>query len=123
MVDQLFRARAAAPDLRLPNDHPAATPGGYDLAQIREPHDLECLSTSGPPEDTLSHYPDLYNHQKLSITGPPACLLPTFASPPALRSASERTASQRRQRPLRYIGFLRGKFKRAEWNDAFSSHS
>ncbi|WP_029582127.1 ABC transporter substrate-binding protein [Bradyrhizobium sp. URHD0069] len=46
--------------------------GGYDLPPYESLTMLEVWAEAGPPKGTLFHYPNPYNHQKLSLAGSPA---------------------------------------------------
>jgi len=46
--------------------------GGYDLPAYDKLTKLKVWETEGPPQGTLSHYPNSHNHQKLSIAASPA---------------------------------------------------
>ncbi|WFU37491.1 extracellular solute-binding protein [Bradyrhizobium sp. CB82] len=46
--------------------------GGYDLPAFEKLTTLEVWAEQGPPKGTLYHYPNPYNHQKLSIAASPA---------------------------------------------------
>jgi ABC-type glycerol-3-phosphate transport system substrate-binding protein len=46
--------------------------GGYDLPAYEDLTTLEVWAEAEPPKGTLYHYPNPYNHQKLSIAASPA---------------------------------------------------
>ena len=46
--------------------------GGYDLPPYDKLTMLQVWTEAEPPKGTLYHYPNPYNHQKLSIAGSPA---------------------------------------------------
>jgi ABC-type glycerol-3-phosphate transport system substrate-binding protein len=46
--------------------------GGYDLPSFANLTTLKTWAEQGPPKGTLYHYPNPYNHQKLSISASPA---------------------------------------------------
>ncbi|WP_213290150.1 ABC transporter substrate-binding protein [Bradyrhizobium sp. sGM-13] len=46
--------------------------GGYDLPAYEKMTTLKVWEEEGPPKGTLYHYPNPYNHQKLSIAASPA---------------------------------------------------
>jgi ABC-type glycerol-3-phosphate transport system substrate-binding protein len=46
--------------------------GGYDLPAYEKLTTLKVWEEEGPPKGTLYHYPNPYNHQKLSIAASPA---------------------------------------------------
>ena len=46
--------------------------GGYDLPAFEKLTTLKTWAEEGPPKGTLYHYPNPYNHQKLSISASPA---------------------------------------------------
>ena len=46
--------------------------GGYDLPAYENLTTLKVWEEQGPPKGTLYHYPNPYNHQKLSIAASPA---------------------------------------------------
>jgi hypothetical protein len=46
--------------------------GGYDLPAFEKLTTLKIWAEQGPPKGTLFHYPNPYNHQKLSISASPA---------------------------------------------------
>jgi ABC-type glycerol-3-phosphate transport system substrate-binding protein len=46
--------------------------GGYDLPAFEKLTTLKVWAEDGPPKGTLYHYPNPYNHQKLSIAAAPA---------------------------------------------------
>src|ERR1700680_1530422 len=46
--------------------------GGYDLPAFEKLTTLKVWAEEGPPKGTLFHYPNPYNHQKLSIAASPA---------------------------------------------------
>ena len=46
--------------------------GGYDLPAFEKLTTLKIWAEEGPPKGTLFHYPNPYNHQKLSIAASPA---------------------------------------------------
>src|SRR6202166_1974808 len=46
--------------------------GGYDLPAFEKLTTLKTWAEEGPPKGTLFHYPNPYNHQKLSISASPA---------------------------------------------------
>lgn len=46
--------------------------GGYDLPAFEKLTTLKVWAEEGPPKGTLYHYPNPYNHQKLSIAASPA---------------------------------------------------
>ncbi|MGY8668838.1 extracellular solute-binding protein [Bradyrhizobium sp. UFLA05-109] len=46
--------------------------GGYDLPAYANLATLKTWAEEGPPKGTLYHYPNPYNHQKLSIAAAPA---------------------------------------------------
>jgi ABC-type glycerol-3-phosphate transport system substrate-binding protein len=46
--------------------------GGYDLPAFENLTTLKVWAEEGPPKGTLFHYPNPYNHQKLSIAASPA---------------------------------------------------
>jgi hypothetical protein len=45
---------------------------GYDLPAYEKLTTLQVWAEAEPPKGTLYHYPNPYNHQKLSIAGSPA---------------------------------------------------
>jgi len=49
-----------------------AASGGYDLPAFEKLTTLKTWAEEGPPKGTLFHYPNPYNHQKLSIAASPA---------------------------------------------------
>jgi ABC-type glycerol-3-phosphate transport system substrate-binding protein len=49
-----------------------AASGGYDLPAFANLTTLKTWAEEGPPKGTLFHYPNPYNHQKLSISASPA---------------------------------------------------
>jgi ABC-type glycerol-3-phosphate transport system substrate-binding protein len=49
-----------------------AASGGYDLPAYEKLTTLKTWAEEGPPKGTLYHYPNPYNHQKLSIAASPA---------------------------------------------------
>lgn len=49
-----------------------AASGGYDLPAFAKLTTLKTWAEEGPPKGTLFHYPNPYNHQKLSISASPA---------------------------------------------------
>ena len=49
-----------------------AASGGYDLPAFEKLTTLKTWAEEGPPKGTLFHYPNPYNHQKLSISASPA---------------------------------------------------
>ena len=49
-----------------------AASGGYDLPSFEKLTTLKTWAEEGPPKGTLYHYPNPYNHQKLSIAASPA---------------------------------------------------
>ena len=49
-----------------------AASGGYDLPAYEKLTTLKTWAEEGPPKGTLFHYPNPYNHQKLSIAASPA---------------------------------------------------
>jgi hypothetical protein len=46
--------------------------GGYDLPAFEKLTTLKVWAEQEPPKGTLFHYPNPYNHQKLSIAASPA---------------------------------------------------
>ena len=46
--------------------------GGFDLPPFENLTTLKVWQEEGPPTGTLSHYPNPYNHQVLSIAASPA---------------------------------------------------
>jgi ABC-type glycerol-3-phosphate transport system substrate-binding protein len=50
----------------------AVASGGYDLPAYEKLTTLKVWQEEGPPKGTLYHYPNPYNHQKLSIAASPA---------------------------------------------------
>ena len=46
--------------------------GGYDLPPYDKLMTLKVWAEAEPPKGTLYHYPNPYNHQKLSIAAAPA---------------------------------------------------
>jgi len=46
--------------------------GGYDLPAFEKLTTMKVWAEEGPPKGTLYHYPNPYNHQKLSIAASPA---------------------------------------------------
>ena len=46
--------------------------GGYDLPAYEKLTTLKAWAEAEPPKGTLYHYPNPYNHQKLSIAASPA---------------------------------------------------
>src|SRR5450432_4604438 len=49
-----------------------AASGGYDLPAFEKLTTFKTWAEEGPPKGTLFHYPNPYNHQKLSISASPA---------------------------------------------------
>jgi ABC-type glycerol-3-phosphate transport system substrate-binding protein len=49
-----------------------AASGGYDLPSFANLTTFKTWAEEGPPKGTLYHYPNPYNHQKLSVTAAPA---------------------------------------------------
>ena len=49
-----------------------AASGGYDLPAYEKLTTFKTWAEEGPPKGTLYHYPNPYNHQKLSIAASPA---------------------------------------------------
>jgi hypothetical protein len=49
-----------------------AASGGYDLPAFEKLTTLKTWAEEGPPKGTLYHYPNPYNHQKLSMAASPA---------------------------------------------------
>ena len=72
------RTRQAAKSLLVHLSQPAAieklvaASGGYDLPAYEKLTTLKTWAEEGPPKGTLYHYPNPYNHQKLSIAASPA---------------------------------------------------
>ena len=67
--------------------------GGYDLPAYQKFTTLKVWAEAEPPKGTLYHYPNPYNHQKLSIAASPA--------PPKVAQQIN-TQAQRCQMCLRY---------------------
>src|ERR1700688_1641983 len=72
------KSKQAAKRLLLPLSQPSSieklvfASGGYDLPAYEQLTTLKVWAEAEPPKGTLYHYPNPYNHQKLSIAASPA---------------------------------------------------
>ncbi|WP_454616136.1 ABC transporter substrate-binding protein [Bradyrhizobium cenepequi] len=75
---QFSRNKAAAKSLLVHLSQPSSieklvvASGGYDLPAYENLTTLEVWAEADPPKGTLYHYPNPYNHQRLSIAASPA---------------------------------------------------
>jgi hypothetical protein len=75
---QFSKNKAAAKSLLVHLSQPSSieklvvASGGYDLPAYENLTKLEVWAEADPPKGTLYHYPNPYNHQKLSIAASPA---------------------------------------------------
>ncbi|MGY3603267.1 MULTISPECIES: ABC transporter substrate-binding protein [unclassified Bradyrhizobium] len=75
---QFSRNKAAAKSLLAHLSQPSSieklvvASGGYDLPAYQNLTTLEVWAEAEPPKGTLYHYPNPYNHQKLSVAASPA---------------------------------------------------
>jgi hypothetical protein len=70
--------KSAAKSLLLHMSQPAAiekmvtASQGFDIPAFEKLTELKVWADEGPPKGTLYHYPNRYDHQKVSIAGAPA---------------------------------------------------